>query len=340
MAHRTRPRAPIRVLAIASMLAIAAPSRVSAAVPAMSFGTVSVGESKLLSATVPLQSMLHELPSGTLIYTGGISAIDQALAFNFMTLPVTAGSLIARTGDLTVNYHLTPHVSSIDFQAEAPTCLTGFGSCTVQVTFAPTSGGTKIGQIHWTMSDVQVVGGGSLASLVQLLGPFIGNQFDGSHDIGLSGLALPTSESVTAVVDIAASAACIELSTSAINFGSTTLGAESVPANPTITVTNCSGGSETLYARGSDASGPNSVWSLVDTSSTCATDLGLDRYRMALATEAAPDGVSLSTLNKALQSLASGEDMDQVAAIWTACPGSSGAGVVMTMQIHYLVAGE
>lgn len=145
---------------------------------------------------------------------------------------------------------------------------------------------------------------------------------------------------VDAVVSIAAAAACIELSTSAIDFGTLTLGAEDQPASPTITVTNCSSFGESLFARGTDASGTAAAWNLVDSGSTCADTLGLDNYRLNLATAALPAPLGLSTLNKSVQSLTAGEEVDHTARIFTACPGSSGAGVVMSMQIHYLVTAD
>jgi hypothetical protein len=176
--------------------------------------------------------------------------------------------------------------------------------------------------------------------LVQLLAPFLASSFTSQLAMSLDGLGVPATGSVDARVDIAASAACIELNTNGIDFGALSLGAEDQPASPTITVTNCSGTGETLYARGTDASGPSSAWSLVDSTATCADTLGLDTYRLSLATASLPAPLGLSTLNKTVQSLNPGEDVDQVARIHTACPGSSGAGVVMTMQIHYLVTGN
>lgn len=341
---RPKPR-PVRRTRLVAVLALAVlatvvPTGVSAAVAPMSFGTVSVGATKTLSTTVPLIARLSELPPGTLIYTGGIASIDSALVFAGMTLPVTAASLMARTGDITVTYKLSPTVSSQDFLVVAPTCLTASVSCSADVTFAPRTAGPIAGRVHWILSGIVVSGGGSLGSLVQLMSNFISNQFSDSQDILLSGIAVPSTDSVNARVDIAASAACIELNTSAVDFGSTTLGAADVAASPTITVTNCSGVGETLYARGTDASGQGSAWTLVDSASTCATDLGLDRYRLSLAVGPNPVPLGLSTSNKGVQSLASGEDLDQVARIHTACPGSTGAGVVMAMQIHYLVTSD
>jgi hypothetical protein len=145
---------------------------------------------------------------------------------------------------------------------------------------------------------------------------------------------------VDAVVSIAAAAACLELSTSTVDFGNLTLGAEDQPATPAITVSNCSSFGETLFARGTDASGTDAAWSLVDNGTTCADTLGLDTYRLNLATAELPAPLGLSTTNKTVQSLTAGENADHVARIFTACPGSTGAGAVMSMAIHYLVTAD
>jgi uncharacterized protein len=145
---------------------------------------------------------------------------------------------------------------------------------------------------------------------------------------------------VDAVVSIAAAAACLELSTTSIDFGNLTLGAQDQPATPAITLTNCSSFGEDLFARGTNASGTAAAWNLVDSGATCADTLGLDSYRLNLATAALAAPLGLSTTNKPVQSLTAGDDVDHVARIHTACPGSTGAGVVMSMQIHYLVTAE
>jgi hypothetical protein len=70
---------------------------------------------------------------------------------------------------------------------------------------------------------------------------------------------------VDAVVTMAASAVCLELSTTAIDFGLRRFGEVNVPATPFIGITNCGGIGEAILARGSDATGPGaSAWSLVD----------------------------------------------------------------------------
>lgn len=343
--RREAPQAPFRrrlvtALVGLTVVAAAAPGAVAAAT-SLGFGTVSVGATKALNTNVPLVASLSDLPPSTVVYAGGNASTDFALSLYGLSVPLTAGALLAAAGDVTARYHLSGYfVSGLDFDVDAPTCLTSTDTCSASVTFSPTTAGSRSDTLLWSASDIQIFGGGSFASVIQLIAPFVASSFASQLAISVDGIGVPSTGSVDARVDIAASAACIELSTSAIDFGALSLGAEDQPASPTITVTNCSGTGETLYARGTDASGPSSAWSLVDSSATCADTLGLDNYRLSLATAALPAPLGLSTLNKTLQSLDPGSAVDQVAQIHTACPGSSGAGVVMTMQIHYLVTGN
>jgi Glycine rich protein len=146
--------------------------------------------------------------------------------------------------------------------------------------------------------------------------------------------AKPDSGTVNAQFSVPTSAACLELSTTTIDFGSVPLGSENVSATPDVTVTNCSGGSESILARGSDATATGTTWTLVGGSATCADTLGLDRYRMAL--ESSGGTVELSASNAALGTLAGGDTSTQTARMWAACPGSTGSGQLMTTQITFL----
>jgi hypothetical protein len=138
---------------------------------------------------------------------------------------------------------------------------------------------------------------------------------------------------VDAIVTVPTSAACLELSTTSVEFGSVVLGATDAPASPTIGVTNCSGTTGVVYARGTDAIGSSAAWSLVDSAATCADTLGVDAYHLRLA---GAGTVQLSTENKSLGSVASGAITNQTARIDTACPGSTGAGTTMTFEILFL----
>jgi dipeptidyl aminopeptidase/acylaminoacyl peptidase len=146
-----------------------------------------------------------------------------------------------------------------------------------------------------------------------------------------------TSGNVSAEVSVPTSAACIELSTTAVDFGTQLLGAENQPATPQVIVTNCSGNAETLYARGTDATGVAAGWALVDTVETCSASLGIDQYRLNLNAPELAAPVRLSTSNKQVVTLEAGAFSTQGLAIFMACPGSTGAGQTMGMSLNYLV---
>ena len=140
--------------------------------------------------------------------------------------------------------------------------------------------------------------------------------------------------SVDAQVTVSEAAACIELSVTAISFGTVALGAENVSGSPTIGVTNCADTDATILASGTNATSPTATWNLVDSAASCADTLGLDNYHLGLATPIIT--TKLSTSNKEVATLAAAASISHVARIWTACPGSSGAGQTMSMQISYL----
>jgi Glycine rich protein len=156
----------------------------------------------------------------------------------------------------------------------------------------------------------------------------------GVPSITISYLPVSDSGTVSAQVTVPTSAACLELSTTAVDFGTLPLGAVGQAASPDVVVTNCGGVSETILARGTDATAANAGWVLTDTVAACADTLGTDAYRLGLDLNGPI--VQLSTTNKALQPLESGASGLHTARIDTACPGSSGAGTVMTMQIVFV----
>jgi hypothetical protein len=133
---------------------------------------------------------------------------------------------------------------------------------------------------------------------------------------------------------VPSSAACLRISTASVDFGTLPLGSEDQPGSPDISVTNCSEVSSDIYARGSDASGPSAAWSLVTSNATCADTLGTDNYRLSL--EQSGSEIGLGASNSLLESLASGASGTHGARIFTACPGSTGSGSTMSMQITFL----
>jgi spore coat protein U-like protein len=141
---------------------------------------------------------------------------------------------------------------------------------------------------------------------------------------------------VDATVTVSTAAACIELSTGAVDFGTLALGAENQAGTPGITVTNCGDADATLLASGTEALGASGPWNLVDSAETCADTLGTDNYHLALENQGGMTTTTLSTMSKELGTLGAAGSVDHVARISTACPGSIGAGEIMSMSINYL----
>jgi hypothetical protein len=141
---------------------------------------------------------------------------------------------------------------------------------------------------------------------------------------------------VDAVVTMASSAVCLELSTAAIDFGTRQFGEVGAQATPSIGVTNCGGITETILARGTHADGPEGGWALVDSGSCVDETLVLDQFRLRLLNPNTFDELSLVTTNRTVDSMAAGVTTNHTALMDTPCPGSSGAGSVMAMQIVFV----
>ena len=147
------------------------------------------------------------------------------------------------------------------------------------------------------------------------------------------------SGTVDAIVTMASSAACLELSTTSIDFGTRTFGEVGAQASPFIDVINCSGTAESVLVRGTDAQGPeSSAWSLVDTGTCAEGSLGTDAYRLTLGYPSAPSvAIPLSTENtEAIVSIGGGSSLESEVLLDTPCPGSTGAGQVMAMQVLFV----
>jgi hypothetical protein len=199
-------------------------------------------------------------------------------------------------------------------------------------------------------------GGGGGASQVPFFG---GPGGGGSSDVGgltastvdvsthfpwitIAYVPPPDSGTVDAVVTMASSAVCLELSTSSVDFGTRLFGEVGAPASPLIGVTNCSGIGEVILARGADATGPGgAAWTLATSGACQVGTLGTDAYRLRLESQAVPDVfVNLGAENATLQALAPGATADHEAQMDTPCPGSSGAGAVMTLQVVFTAIEE
>ena len=159
--------------------------------------------------------------------------------------------------------------------------------------------------------------------------------FDGLGSNAIAG----NTGTVSADVTVSAGA-CLELSATAVSFGTLALGAENQPATPGYTITNCAGVLGTLLASGTDATGPSALWTLDDTAATCTGTPPLAGDRYHLYDERGATSVSLSTANKTIHtSVTPGVPFTHRLSISTACPGSSGSGKTMSMQVNYTATG-
>jgi hypothetical protein len=154
---------------------------------------------------------------------------------------------------------------------------------------------------------------------------------------GPTPTAPPDHGTVDATVTMAQSVVCLELSTSSVDFGTRRFGDVGAAATPGVTVTNCGGIGEDVLAHGTDATGTGpTTWTLDDTGTCDGGTLPSDHYALALERQDTNAQVRLSTVNKALETLGGGAAIDHLARIDTPCPGGSGAGVVMSMQITFV----
>lgn len=176
-------------------------------------------------------------------------------------------------------------------------------------------------------------GGGGSSHVGAVTNSSVSSAGSSDPSVVISYSLLPDSGTVSAEVTVPSTALCLELSTTSISFGTLPLGAENEPATPQITVTNCAEISEAILASGTDATGEGAFWSLVGSSETCADTLDQDRYRLAL--QGGSGTVGLTTSNTSLGTLTAGGEESQTALIYTACPGSSGAGTTMSMQVVF-----
>lgn len=147
----------------------------------------------------------------------------------------------------------------------------------------------------------------------------------------------PDTGIVDVEITIPSSATCIELSTTSVSFGTVPFGSEGASATPNIGVTNCSAASASIYARGTDADdGADAHWALVDSTATCADTLGLDAFRLGLVSHQSAEETGLSTTNKLLETQPAGATPVFHLTTVTPCPGSTGSGSTMSMQVIFV----
>lgn len=341
-----RSAAPVIVVLAAAWLQVATPMVVAAAVvDPVDFGNVNIGESVTADYELPLTYSLSQLPPDTVLYSGGDGTIDFFLSQMGLTAPVTAEALFGAVGEVTATYVLMLSMSTgTDFSVSSLDCMTPGTSCTVSVTFLPTAQGllTDIAQAH--PSNVDVTGGGTFGSLVDLMAPFLVTQVESQLVSPVSGYGATPSGGLELRVSVPREAApCVLLGAESIDFGTLPFSTEAAPSegSAAVGVTSCSTGSQALYASGTDAAGSGGTpahWALSAAGgSPCS--LGVNQYGVALGTDGAdgmPATFQLSTLSSSWIVMPAAAQVNSAVGYQMPCVGSDGAGQTMNSQVTFL----
>lgn len=154
------------------------------------------------------------------------------------------------------------------------------------------------------------------------------------------------SGTVTGTVNVPAAAApCILLEGTATDFGTrpfqtnATAGLDGYPGTPRTPITNCSGTTETLFARVSNATGGAAIWTPFNTpggNGSCPAR-GMDRfiYRVGLSS---PTDIPLGSADAAVpgfNAIPDGGRRTMIHSLFMPCVGSSGAGQPMSMTTTF-----
>ena len=155
---------------------------------------------------------------------------------------------------------------------------------------------------------------------------------------GVSAVPVFGADSGTVNAQVSAGVtACITTTTDAANsnvdFGTLSFNATgaSVVSNgsPSITVANCGSTTQSLFARGTDATGTSATWTLTN-GTVCDTSGTPNQYRLGINPLAGPLWLTTTNLNVASQ-MVSGSNT-YVPNLVMPCTGSQGNGQTMTMS--------
>ena len=136
----------------------------------------------------------------------------------------------------------------------------------------------------------------------------------------------------TVSAQVTAAAPCIQVTPAQLDFGSLSFSqssASAVAGTRSVTLTSCGGGSQNVFARGTNAtSSTGTTWVLEpNVSDLCST---MDRYMQRVSGDAG--SVPLSTQNAPVASLAASQAVARDAFVVMPCVGSNGAGQTMTFS--------
>ena len=142
---------------------------------------------------------------------------------------------------------------------------------------------------------------------------------------------------VTGTVSVPAP--CITIDATSVGFGTLAFSPSTATvvgdASPDTFVTNCSRGTQQLFAHGSDAVGSGTgLWSLIADGAPC--NAGPDKYRYSLRPvgENTSSGVYMTNTDAVLSS-AMATDLAFTHRIYMPCTGSSGAGETMSTNVTF-----
>jgi hypothetical protein len=154
------------------------------------------------------------------------------------------------------------------------------------------------------------------------------------------------SGSVVGTVTALGGGACLQLSNTAVGFGtlpfSTRTQLSSASGNPTPTFQNCGNFNESISIAGSDATGTNALWQLTTKygGNPCVDSGGLAQTNAyGLAFDAAPVGhVRISTTATPIATYAAGAATPLALTLDMPCIGSSGDGQVVSFSVNLTAA--
>jgi hypothetical protein len=159
--------------------------------------------------------------------------------------------------------------------------------------------------------------------------------------IGASSMPVFAADNVTVTAQVIANgAACLTVSAngSNVDFGTAPflagVGTTTVTVGaPNVTVTSCSTGSETVLARGTDATAAGVVWTLI-TTAPCGSipPPTTNQYNLGLRAGGNTPDTFLSTTNTSLGTVAANGTLGRTPIMRMPCTGSSGSGQTMTMS--------
>jgi hypothetical protein len=339
----TKRRLATIALTMALMVISASPV---AAAGVLDFGSVSLGGTATRNHELPLAYALSEVPSETVLYTGGDGIIDSALTVIGLTAPVTAGSLYGALGEVSATFHLSFGLSAgTDFSIDGSACASGSGSCTAVVEFSPTAPGLRSAAVTVSMTSVVISNSGPYASYVNLFAPALVPSFEDQLGFTVTGVGTEGG-SGGLLLEVAVApepVPCLIVDASSIDFGTLAFSteAETSSASRNVSATSCSTGPEEIFAAGTDAAGdgvPAAAWALSSVGGN-PCGIGFDAFGVALTADlgAGPlPPLQLSATNSPWLELDAEASAATAVDYQMPCEGSAGAGQTMSSQITFL----